>query len=311
MKDLTIDLENRPGALAEMGEALGRAGVSIEGGGAFVVDGKGMAHFLFDSGALARQALEAAGIRVVLEREVIVQRLKQEESGQLGKLSRRMAEAGVNIEVLYSDHDHQLILVTDDIESARIVSERWAQEREEVQPASKKRLSGGQERVLKHHAYELRLCWTGNHGEGTKNYKSYGRDFAVESTGKPRIEGSSDPAFRGNADRYNPEELLVASLSSCHMLWYLHLCSANKVVVLDYEDAASGVLEEGDDGSGTFVRVQLSPTVTIASGGDPVKALTLHEEAHCHCFIARSVNFPVNIVPRVVEHPKQDERSAE
>lgn len=305
MKDLTIELENRPGALAEMGEALGRAGVSIEGGGAFVVDGKGMAHFLFDNGALARRALEAAGIRVVLEREVIVQRLKQEESGQLGKLSRRMAEAGVNIEVLYSDHDHRLILVADDIESARIVSEKWAQAREGVQPASEKRLSGSRERALRHHAYQLQVCWTGNHGEGTKNYKSYGRDYAVESTGKPRIEGSSDPAFRGNANRYNPEELLIASLSSCHMLWYLHLCSANGVVVLGYEDAASGVMEEGGDGSGTFVRVQLSPTVTIASGGDPAKALALHDEAHRHCFIAKSVNFPVNTTPRIVKHSKE------
>jgi hypothetical protein len=126
LKDLTIALENRPGALAEMGEVLGRAGESIEGGGAFVVNGQGVAHFLFEDGAAARKALEAAGIRVVEEREVLVQRLNQAKPGQLGELTRRMAEASVNIEVLYSDHDHQLILVVDDIEKGRIVSEAWA-----------------------------------------------------------------------------------------------------------------------------------------------------------------------------------------
>lgn len=125
MQDLTIALENRPGALAEMGDALGRAGVSIEGGGAFVVNGNGVAHFLFEDGAAARSALEAAGIQVLEQREVLVQRLNQAEPGQLGRISRRMAEAGVNIEVLYSDHDHQLILVVDDIEEGRTVSHAW------------------------------------------------------------------------------------------------------------------------------------------------------------------------------------------
>src|SRR4030095_1209214 len=129
MKDLAIELENRPGALAEMGEALGRAGVSVEGGGAFVVNGSGVAHFLFVDGAAARQALEAAGIRVLDEREVLVQRLNQDEPGQLGKISRRMAEAGVNIEVIYSDHEHQLILVVDDLAKGRAVSEAWERER--------------------------------------------------------------------------------------------------------------------------------------------------------------------------------------
>ena len=125
MKDLAIELQNRPGALAEMGEALGRAGVSVEGGGAFVVSGNGVAHFLFVDGGAARRALEAAGIRVLDEREVLVQRLNQDEPGQLGKISRRMAEAGVNIEVIYSDHEHQLILVVDDLAKGRKVSEAW------------------------------------------------------------------------------------------------------------------------------------------------------------------------------------------
>lgn len=132
MQDLSIELKNQPGALAEMGEALGRAGVSIEGGGAFVVDGRGIAHFLVDDGGAARKALESAAIRVVAVREVLVQRLKQDEPGQLGRISRRMAEAGVNIEVLYSDHDHQLILVVDNIERGRAVSEAWMQDRSGV-----------------------------------------------------------------------------------------------------------------------------------------------------------------------------------
>ena len=129
MKDLTIELENRPGALAEMGEALGRAGVSVEGGGVFVVNDVGVAHFLFADGGAARKALEAAGIRVVAEREVLVLRLHQGQPGQLGKISRRMAEAGVNIEVQYSDHDHQLILVVDDPAKGKAVSEAWMRER--------------------------------------------------------------------------------------------------------------------------------------------------------------------------------------
>lgn len=128
MKDLAIALENQPGALAEMGDALGRAGVSIEGGGAFVVDGQGIAHFLFADGESAKKALEAAGIRVIAVNEVLVQRLNQAQPGQLGKITRRMAEAGVNIEVLYSDHDQQLILVVDDFERGRAVSESWKRE---------------------------------------------------------------------------------------------------------------------------------------------------------------------------------------
>jgi hypothetical protein len=129
MKDHAIALDNRPGALADMGEALGKAGVSVEGGGAWVADGKGIAHFLFKDGNAARRALEANGIKVLAEREVVVQRLKQAVPGQLGQLARRMGDAGVNIEVMYSDHDNQLILVVDDIEKARAISKAWASER--------------------------------------------------------------------------------------------------------------------------------------------------------------------------------------
>jgi hypothetical protein len=126
--DLAIELEDRPGALAEMGEALGRSGVSVEGGGVFVANGVGVAHFLFTDGRAAREALEYAGIRVVEENEVVTLRLRQDEPGQLGKIARRMAAAGVNIRVQYSDHDHQLILVVDDPERGREVSAQWMQE---------------------------------------------------------------------------------------------------------------------------------------------------------------------------------------
>jgi hypothetical protein len=128
MIDLTIALDNRPGALAEMGDALGRAGVSIEGGGAWVVEGRGVAHFLFTDGTAATEALEAVGIEVLDAREVIVLRLQQDVPGQLGALTRRMAEAGVNIEVLYSDHNHQLILVVDDQLRGAAVAEAWMAE---------------------------------------------------------------------------------------------------------------------------------------------------------------------------------------
>jgi hypothetical protein len=125
MRDLAIRLENRPGALAEMGEALGSAGVSVEGGGAFLFDGRAIAHFLFEDADAARKALEEKGITVLEDREVLVQRLRQDQPGQLGKISRLMAEAGVNIEVIYSDHQNQLILVVDDFEKGKAVSEMW------------------------------------------------------------------------------------------------------------------------------------------------------------------------------------------
>jgi organic hydroperoxide reductase OsmC/OhrA len=154
---------------------------------------------------------------------------------------------------------------------------------------------------MKHHTYEVQVHWTGNDGEGTKTYKDYRRDHIIASRGKPQIQGSSDPGFRGDRTRYNPEELLVASLSACHMLWYLHLCSVNHVSVLDYQDPASGVMEEHKDGSGAFVRVLLRPAVTISAGDDRDKALALHSEAHRYCFIANSVKFPVEISPEIMK----------
>lgn len=147
----------------------------------------------------------------------------------------------------------------------------------------------------KTHAYRTSLHWNAHDGGGTANYRSYRRDFTITSGEKPGIECSSDPAFRGNASRYNPEELLVASLSSCHMLWYLHLCAINGIVVMEYRDDASGEMRENDDGSGEFSKVTLRPVVTLREGSDDAKARELHRRAHELCFIARSVNFSVEV----------------
>lgn len=130
MHDVEISLEHRPGALAAMGEALARAGISIEGGGAWVAAGRGIAHFLFPDGHAAAAALRAAAIEVVAVRDVVVQKLRQDEPGQLGKLTRRMADAGIDITTLYSDHANQLVLVVDDVAKARQVSAQWLRERE-------------------------------------------------------------------------------------------------------------------------------------------------------------------------------------
>jgi organic hydroperoxide reductase OsmC/OhrA len=149
------------------------------------------------------------------------------------------------------------------------------------------------------HSYQTRVEWTGNLGQGTTDYRAYSRDHVVSAPGRPELAGSSDPAFRGDATRYNPEDLLVASLSSCHMLWYLHLCSAAGIVVLAYRDEAEGTMVEDEGGGGRFTAAVLRPAVTLAPGTDVTRALALHEEAHRLCFIANSVNFPVSIEPRV------------
>ena len=145
------------------------------------------------------------------------------------------------------------------------------------------------------HRYEVAVVWTGNAGSGTSNYRAYRRDHDILAEGKASIAGSSDPAFRGDPKRWNPEALLVASLSTCHMLWFLHLASEAGLVVTGYEDAPVGTMVEIDDGGGYFSEVLLHPTVTV-SAGDTGRADALHDEAHEKCFIARSVNFPVRCV---------------
>ena len=154
---------------------------------------------------------------------------------------------------------------------------------------------------MKQHSYHVATRWTGNDGPGTRSYASYRRDHELSVTGKPQIPASSDPSFRGDPTRYNPEELLVASLSSCHTLWYMHLCAVNKIVVINYTDAAMGTMEEEPNGAGQFVRIELKPTVTITPESDRNRALELHHEAHRFCFIARSINFPVEVVAEIFE----------
>ena len=142
------------------------------------------------------------------------------------------------------------------------------------------------------HAYAITTTWTGNRGEGTASYRAYGRDHDLDATGRPTLAASSDPAFRGEADRWNPELLLVAALSDCHLLAYLHLCAVNGVVVTAYRDEATGTMEEVG-GGGQFTEVVLRPVVTVADESMIERANALHHDAHASCFIASSVNFPV------------------
>jgi len=151
------------------------------------------------------------------------------------------------------------------------------------------------------HNYSVQVKWAGNLGQGTSSYGAYSRDHEISVAGKTVISGSSDPAFRGDPARYNPEDLLVGSLSACHMLWYLHLCVEAKIIVLEYLDQASGIMVETADGGGCFTEVVLRPRIVISAGGDAGLAVQLHEQAQQLCFIANSVNFPVRCEPSVRE----------
>jgi organic hydroperoxide reductase OsmC/OhrA len=150
------------------------------------------------------------------------------------------------------------------------------------------------------HRYEVTVRWTGNTGSGTGDYRSYRRDHEVLGDGKPAILGSSDSAFRGDATRWNPEELLVVALAQCHMLWYLHLCATGGVVVTDYTDSPVGTMEmDATGGGGQFTDVILRPAVTVADSSMTDKARALHDEIGALCFVARSVSFPVQHRPTV------------
>ena len=157
------------------------------------------------------------------------------------------------------------------------------------------------------HTYQVTVEWTGNLGTGTGSYRSYSRDHLVHSEGKPDIVGSSDPGFRGDPARHNPEELLVAALSQCHMLWYLHLCAEAGVVVEAYVDSPRGLMEERSDGGGVFTEVVLYPDVTIDERSDPELAASLHAEANRKCFIAGSVAFPVRHQPTITRRERSDD----
>ena len=141
--------------------------------------------------------------------------------------------------------------------------------------------------------YVTRITWTGNCGSGTETYTGYGRDHRLRIEGKPDVDLSADPHFRGDADRHNPEDLFLASLSSCHMLTYLALCAKYRISVLSYEDEATARLQLDKVGGGRLEDVTLHPVVVIARGGDLEKARALHEQAHARCFIASSVSVEV------------------
>ncbi len=153
---------------------------------------------------------------------------------------------------------------------------------------------------MKTHHYHSTVTWTGNKGSGTSNYLSYSRDHVIAIENKPDLLGSSDTVFRGDGTKHNPEDMLLASLSVCHMLWYLHLCANAGIIVTAYTDTPSGVLQEREGGGGQFTEVNLHPQVTITDDKYIDLALGLHERAHECCFIANSVNFPVKHEPRIV-----------
>lgn len=152
---------------------------------------------------------------------------------------------------------------------------------------------------MKNHNYKSKIEWTGNNGESTKNYRSYERSYTISVDGKKEICGSSDPAFLGNPELHNPEDLLLASVSSCHLLWYLHFCSVNKILVLEYVDFAEGTMIENENGSGKFTEIILKPNILVAEKDMIEKAIELHQKANEYCFIANSLNFEVKHQPEI------------
>jgi organic hydroperoxide reductase OsmC/OhrA len=154
--------------------------------------------------------------------------------------------------------------------------------------------------MIKEHKYSATIKWTGNKGTGTDNYRNYERSHDIIITNKKDILGSSDPAFRGDKTKHNPEDLLLSSLSSCHMLWYLHLCSEAGIIVVDYIDNATGIMTETKDGGGHFSEVTLNPTIKITNSDLTSKAIELHKKANQLCFIANSVNFKVKHNPTII-----------
>jgi organic hydroperoxide reductase OsmC/OhrA len=147
--------------------------------------------------------------------------------------------------------------------------------------------------MSKSHHYAIKLVWTGNKGEGTATYRSYDRNYTISIENKPDLNGSADPIFRGDKTKYNPEDLLVCALSSCHLLSYLHLCADNGIVVTAYEDAAVGRMAEDEIRGGYFTDVTLKIMMTISDLSKKELAMELHHQANKLCFVANSVNFPV------------------
>ena len=155
--------------------------------------------------------------------------------------------------------------------------------------------------MSKQHPYSSTIVWTGNRGTGTAEYRGYDRTWEIRTPGKPVIHCSNDPLLGGDPSRPNPEDLLLSALSACHMLWYLHLASDAGFVITGYEDAPVGIGETSPDGAGRFLRATLRPTIRIGRGFDRERADALHHRVHHYCFIARSVNFPVEYEATYVE----------
>ncbi|AZE92915.1 OsmC/Ohr family protein [Pseudomonas orientalis] len=153
---------------------------------------------------------------------------------------------------------------------------------------------------MSEHHYNVKISWTGNRGTGTSAYKAYGRDFTATSQDKPVLQGSSDPAFLGDPAKWNPEDMLVASIAACHKLWYLHLCAVNNIIVTSYVDNAVGyMVDQHPTRKGHFTKVILHPEVEVMSGSDKKLAIKLHDEAHHECFLANSVNFEIQCEPTI------------
>lgn len=157
--------------------------------------------------------------------------------------------------------------------------------------------------MSENHEFVTAVLWTGNRGEGTSSHRDYDRTWSIVTDGKPVLPCSNDPRLGGDASLHNPEDLLVSALSSCHMLWYLHLASRAGIVVTAYCDEPIGVGESDPDGTGRFVEAVLRPRVRVREGTDLQRAEQIHHEIHRHCFIARSINFPVRCEPSFESEP--------
>jgi organic hydroperoxide reductase OsmC/OhrA len=151
----------------------------------------------------------------------------------------------------------------------------------------------------KTHEYIASIKWTGNTGQGTSSYKSYQRSWQIVTKGKPVVLCSNDPVLGGNPALHNPEDMLVASVASCHMLWYLHLCAVAGIVVTAYHDTPLAIGELQTNGAGRFKSITLRPKIVITAASDEIKARSIHDEIHQYCFIAQSINFPVNYDPEI------------
>jgi organic hydroperoxide reductase OsmC/OhrA len=151
------------------------------------------------------------------------------------------------------------------------------------------------------HDYTSQVKWTGNRGQGTLTYRGYDRTWNIETPGHAVVHCSNDPLLGGDPTKPNPEDLLLSSLAACHMLWYLHLASAAGIVVFSYADQPLGLGETNEEGGGRFLKVTLRPHIEVLAGADLVRAEQIHHEVHRYCFIARSVNFPIEYAPTFME----------